>query len=294
VNIHGGGVPDVRVVLLQELFYSAVKPEMEMSLDAGIDTSRADHKRFSKTKQPMPEEERDAQQAKKREFLRAVKPVQMYGETAVLVLLNLFELLLGWLAITYRPAADVEWAAGQRRIRSTVEAAIREAFGGTGNSAGKAVAAIRAVTALTDEWRGQLATAAQEQQRHTMAEQQADALTKLMMRGNASASMSTSAAGMGASAAGSGYFSGAPIRPSGGAVSRQFGGRLQTQSRMQRAGIQRDDGCVYWSGRDGSCTRHNCTFSHPAGAAAAAYQKYMQTFGEPAQSAQLPPPQRRA
>ena len=79
-----------------------------------------------------------------------------------------FGMLVDQLALTYLTAARVEWAAGCQDLKRAADAAVRAEFAKFGRSAGKAVAAINAVSALAQTWRGKLAAAAQEQARHTM------------------------------------------------------------------------------------------------------------------------------
>ena len=98
--------------------------------------------------------------------------------------------------------------------------------------------------------------------------------------------------GVGAGAGAGGYPSGGQYRPGGGGggAQRQWANRPPPpQNQFQRAGIQPQDGCVYWTGRDGTCTRPACRFQHPAGVASAANQKYVQAHGGQPQ----PPQQRR-
>lgn len=52
-----------------QLFYTAVKPEMEGALQAGFETAKADYKRFSKSHQPMSEEDRDRERTKMRRYI---------------------------------------------------------------------------------------------------------------------------------------------------------------------------------------------------------------------------------
>ena len=96
---------------------------------------------------------------------RFAKPSQMFGEAAVVVLMNYWRLLRDQLQPTYHSKAAVQWTSGQDSLQRDIEAAVRKAFGGEGRLMSKAHAAVRAVIAHVDSWHAQLRTAASRSRR---------------------------------------------------------------------------------------------------------------------------------